>query len=468
MNVEITWNEGTETLNLPAEESEFFRNVSEKLATLPIPNTATVSCPYGNAVYDIIKKSGTAFIREDSNTIVLPGRTTYPEVYLTCINPQFNNYKYYRLTPKGDEVIATYGRIGAEKGDMYGERTYNYPKRMFWVKYQEKLAKGYVDQSKVYLNTGKKGNKNAGTNTAVVTQDNIPANVLYRLLRSFAKQYVEAACVTSHVTQGMVDASRKYLDILYKRKTVKGFNNSLLKLLTVCPRKVDNVRHLLAEKVADFSQIIDREETLLAAMEGLVNDEMIQQSNSLIEGFHGIEVYIATDTQKKQVLEHLNPQLHNKVKNIYRVIPQDQQKRFNAYLKANKIHKVMQLWHGSRNENWLSIVENGLKLRPNAIITGKMFGHGIYFAPSSMKSWNYTSFKGTTWANGNSNTGFMALYATAYGEPLDVYAAQTFSQNTLGGKNCVHAHAGAALRNDEIVYYSEDAMVINYLVEFSE
>lgn len=40
MNVEITWNEGTETLNLPAEESEFFRNVSEKLATLPIPNTA--------------------------------------------------------------------------------------------------------------------------------------------------------------------------------------------------------------------------------------------------------------------------------------------------------------------------------------------------------------------------------------------------------------------------------------------
>lgn len=468
MNVEITWNEGMQQLDLPAEESEFFKKVSEKLATLPIPNTATVSCPYGNAVYDIIKRSGAAFIREDSNTITLPGTSIYSEVYLTCINPQYNNYKYYRLTPKGDQVIATYGRIGAEKGEMYGERTYTYPKRMFWVKYQEKLAKGYVDQSKVYLDQGKDKKAAVSKDSNKAVQKNTPANTLYRLLRSFAKQHVEAACVTSHVTQGMVDASRKYLDILYKRKTVKGFNNALLKLLTVCPRKVDNVRSLLAERESDFSRIMDREENLLAAMEGLVDSSKKSQGVDPTEGFSGIEVYIATDEQRKQVLEHLNPQLHNKVKNIYRIIPQNQQKRFNAYLKANKIKKVMQLWHGSHNENWLSIVENGLKLRPNAIITGKMFGHGIYFAPSSMKSWNYTSFRGTTWANGTSNTGFMALYATAYGEPLDVYTAQSFSQNTIGGKNCVHAHAGAALRNDEIVYYSEDAMVINYLVEFSE
>ena len=28
-------------------------------------------------------------------------------------------------------MIATYGRIGAEKGEMYGKRTYRYPLRMF-------------------------------------------------------------------------------------------------------------------------------------------------------------------------------------------------------------------------------------------------------------------------------------------------------------------------------------------------
>ena len=66
-----------------------------------------------------------------------------------------------------------------------------------------------------------------------------------------------------------------------------------------------------------------------------------------------------------------------------------------------------------------------------AIITGKMFGNGIYFAPSAAKSWGYTSARGTRWARGTSNTAFMALFATAYGNPvsythLDVYKRQGY------------------------------------------
>ena len=59
---------------------------------------------------------------------------------------------------------------------------------------------------------------------------------------------------------------------------------------------------------------------------------------------------------------------------MYRVIPHAQQNAFNEYLRTHKIKKVKQLWHGSRNQNWLSIMVNSLKLRPDAIITGKMFG----------------------------------------------------------------------------------------------
>jgi hypothetical protein len=33
-------------------------------------------------------------------------------------------------------------------------------------------------------------------------------------------------------------------------------------------------------------------------------------------------------------------------------------------------------------------------------------------------------------------------------------------------KNCVHAKAGRSLKEDEIIFYSEAAMVMNYLVEF--
>ena len=36
------------------------------------------------------------------------------------------------------------------------------------------------------------------------------------------------------------------------------------------------------------------------------------------------------------------------------------------------------------------------------------------------------------------------------------------------GSNCLHAHAGTSLRNDEIIFYDEAACVLNYIVEFGE
>ena len=64
----------------------------------------------------------------------------------------------------------------------------------------------------------------------------------------------------------------------------------------------------------------------------------------------------------------------------------------------------------------------------------------------------------------------MGLYATAYGTPKDVYTAHRFNKEILKaeGKTCVHAHAGPSLFNDEIVFYDEDAMLLNYLVEFEQ
>ena len=52
------------------------------------------------------------------------------------------------------------------------------------------------------------------------------------------------------------------------------------------------------------------------------------------------------------------------------------------------------LWHGSRTENWWSIFKNGLTLNNNAIVTGKMFGQGLYFAPKAEKEYElYIKFR---------------------------------------------------------------------------
>ena len=174
----------------------------------------------------------------------------------------------------------------------------------------------------------------------------------------------------------------------------------------------------------------------------------------------------ASKEKRERVLELLTPDLRLKVLNIYRVIPKEQEKKFKQYVKDRNISEIKSLWHGSRNENWLSIAENGLMLHPNAAITGKMFGNGIYFASSAKKSWGYTS--GGFWTREmSSSTRFMGLYATAYGNPLNVTSPSNYSEKSIGNFNCVHAHAGNYLRNDEIIFYNEAAMLLTYLVEFS-
>lgn len=267
------------------------------------------------------------------------------------------------------------------------------------------------------------------------------------------------------ITEGMITESKRLLEILYNTKGLEEFNSILKELLAVCPRKVWKVDSLLAASPADIPKIVQREEDLVMAM------QVVKGKNVLSDVFDNFQkeniiVSEASREKREKVLELLSPDLRLKVLNVYRVIPKDQEKKFKKYVKDRNISEIKSLWHGSRNENWLSIVENGLLLHPNAVITGKMFGNGIYFASNAKKSWGYTS--GGFWTReAGSYTRFMGLYATAYGNPLNVECAHSYSEGTIGDKNCVHAYAGRQLCNDEIIFYNESAMLLTYLVEFA-
>ena len=204
---------------------------------------------------------------------------------------------------------------------------------------------------------------------------------LFQQLKRFSKIAVKEAKVNVPITEAIIKESKRILQQLYKASSVEEFNNLILTLIATLQRPVatgdgKGVKRLLATGESDYKNIIEREQDLIQAMEGAYTGK---SASSTCEDFsnHNIEVYIATDRQREQVLSHLSDDLKQKVKQIYRVIPQKQQKAFNEYLKKNHIKAVKQLWHGSRNQNWMSIVRNGLLLNPDAIITGKMFGNGI-------------------------------------------------------------------------------------------
>lgn len=391
---------------------------------------------------------------------------TYSPKYLVMVNAGSNNYKFYKMEPQNDTLHVTYGRINGGDNGFYGAHEVDYPLDMFWKKYQEKINKGYEDKTDIYLVTPQpeQGDEDTDTTSTVGKR-------LYTKLLAYSKKLISDSCLSTEICPAMVEESERLLNQLYKATSVSKFNDILLELLAVSPRKVDKVAHLMATDKKDFAEIIQREEDLCDAMKVVCKVPTVKKSKKQLAGdFDGAEILEATEAQKEEVLKHLSAQLKPKVKNVYRVIDKAKKERFDKYIEKNNIKTVKELWHGSRNENWLSIVNTGLLLKPNAVITGKMFGDGIYFAPSSMKSWGYTSVYGARWTNGRSNTGFMGLYATAFGTPKDVTGPEDWTQKRLDkeGKNCVYAHKGNYLYNDEIVFYSEEATVLNYLVEFSD
>ena len=93
-----------------------------------------------------------------------------------------------------------------------------------------------------------------------------------------------------------------------------------------------------------------------------------------------IEVYreraLAAKGRKEiEKIKELLGDSKDKFKRAWRVTNLKTQKRFDEFVEKEKITDTKLLFHGSRNENWWSIINTGLVLRPtNAIINGKMFG----------------------------------------------------------------------------------------------
>ncbi len=471
-------------LNVDHTESDVWKAVGECLSEVTIPNNLYIEYENETACLSLKQrgkyiKNGVTYpslyVTVNFNNISLPS-SEYKEKYLTCINAESNNYKFYWLKPDNvrNVIDATYGRIGSERGEAFGVKDLQepYDSYLYWIRYYEKLSKGYTDQTNIYLNKKpvKKKKEDIKEDNKDGSKVNYASVELYEVLRRAAKHVVEQNLTSSEITQKQVSETRKLIKQLGERKTVKGFNSVLQKILVLSPRKTRYVNLLFASSENDFAHIITREDNLCSAMEALIAIDYKKVSSKDQFRNMGIEVYEATPKQKEEVMRHLSDGLDAKVLKIYRVINRTQQKRFNDYLKKQQIKKVKQFWHGSINENWLSIITNGLKLNPNAKITGKMFGYGIYFAPRAKKSFGYTSCQGSFWARGNATHGYMGLYATAYGKPDFVHSAGHYTQQELDKKgcNCVYAKASnTGLFNDEIIFYNEDAVVLNYIVEFS-
>jgi poly [ADP-ribose] polymerase len=161
----------------------------------------------------------------------------------------------------------------------------------------------------------------------------------------------------------------------------------------------------------------------------------------------------------------------HKFKQAYEVVNNTTQLKYDVNFKKAKNNKEELFWHGSRNENWWSILTTGLLIRPsNAVHSGSMFGDGIYFADKFQKSFGYTSGRGSYFANGSSNECILALYSVHVGEQKHIKrhdsSCYKLSNSILSkdGFDSVFAEGGIDLRNNEYIVYKSEQSTVKYLV----
>jgi poly [ADP-ribose] polymerase len=188
----------------------------------------------------------------------------------------------------------------------------------------------------------------------------------------------------------------------------------------------------------------------------------------------GIEVVEVNDDAVITQIKGLMQDESDKFVRAFAVRNGKTQKPFDEWLSSKPNKKLELFWHGSRNENWISILENGLVLRPtNAIISGKMFGYGVYFADKFRKSLNYTSLRGSYWTGGSANQAFLALYDVHVGNQFHIKHHESWcyelNEENLKKKGAdydsLFAEGGADLKNNEFIVYNQAQCTIRYLVE---
>jgi poly [ADP-ribose] polymerase len=359
----------------------------------------------------------------------------------------------------------------------------------------EKLSsrKGYVDKTHLFEEEIKTDEKTSKKKQTINEITNKIVAKLVNDLRGFAKISVQQNYIVSSekVTQKMIDEAQVLVNeitsLIKMNNEVAPINKLLIELFQVIPRKMKNVNDYLfmggpildtKEELAEAQKLISKEQDTLDVMAGQVstnskldiknskpNEKNILESMGLIiEEAPQSDIPIILDLMGQNKNQFVKAFIVNNLKT---------QKLFDKNILNAQNKTVDVFWHGSRNENWWSILDTGWKLRPsNAIINGKMFGHGIYWANKFQKSLGYTSYRGSYWARGSSDRAYLSLAAVHIGDQLKIKRHESWcydlNWNNLrkrGNYDSLYALGGADLRNDEFIVYQEPQCTIKYLIE---
>ena len=380
-----------------------------------------------------------------------------------------------QMENNGDGTFhVTDGRIGIKVGPKKPKQ-YNLPIEDWDKFYFSKISRGYL-----LTKTKKMETKEVEVGKHKPIPDKIVHELVERLM-AYANQAMEEnfTVKVEAISDEMIEYGKNVLADLSKnanKMSVAEFNGKLKVLYAAIPRRIDKLSNKLAKDKASFAEILDEEQEIFDLMLSQVKLATSGGSNQTI--LEELGIFIRPETEKEiEETKKLLKEQKDKYLRSWKVENAKTKKIFDKYIKKENLSEgkgVDFLWHGSKHQNWWSIITNGLLLNPDAVITGKAYGQGTYFAPDPIKSLGYTSRAGAKWTNGTMDTGFMGIYRVATGNRYNGHLGCDTTlnykklQQIQPGAHCTWAECRYShFMMDEVIVYQECQSDIDRLVELA-
>ena len=131
------------------------------------------------------------------------------------------------------------------------------------------------------------------------------------------------------------------------------------------------------------------------------------------------------------------------------------------------------LFHGTRSVNVSGILRESLRLPKQlvgVVITGAMFGGGLYWADDWKKSAGYTSLRGSYWSGGQGEvrgrSAFMFAADVVLGKPFVAPGPRGYTGPPSGHQSVLGKAGVSQVQNNEFITYERESHRLRYLIEF--
>lgn len=417
-----------------------------------------------------------------------------------------NSNKFWNITIQPDHTVVTHwGRVGdSGQSKSFPHSSVYAAENFFNSKCREKEKKGYVRQ-RILIEGATDIRTVSASNLEQVARQQIKTNSpelddlisfltkanVHNILSATSMQYDTSKGVFTTplgiVTADAIQDARGLLiqmgDLVYRQDFANtSWNDLLSQYLVTIPQRIGRTRPrpelLFPDVNAIQSQnkiLDDLEASLQSVLAGATMKDASGKAVANNAQVFNVQLSLVDDKRTIQRIKDkynetrksMHACYHLDVKRVFLVNIEMMSDAYDA--RGKRVGNVMELWHGTRVGNLLSILKGGLKVPPSSSphVTGRLFGDGVYFSDQSTKSLNYAYGAAPGQRGGIESSTFMFLADVAMGRSFVPSGYGSRHSYPVTGYDSTFAKAGqSGIHNNEMIVYSTDQCNLTYLVEF--